>query len=491
MTRRGISVLSAILLSFSFLAGCSDKPEAPGETQAVPDPIPTVQEAETAAETEAPMPDDGLPEVDYGGYGFRIAYYIGETVTVEEEKGEALNDAVFRRNTALEDRFGIRLEGTDFADYTAATDAVKASVTAGTYDYDLSFLHMVSAAAAASSGYFYSIDLLDAVDPSRPWWDTDCVDAFTVAGHMRLLCGLPLPNAMLVSACLTFNKRLFSDYGKELPYGLVDEGEWTLDALYEITKDVTHDLNGDGEIREKDDFFGLTCTFLHSPYAFYYGAGGSIVTKDGEGTPILNGDLESNTAIYEKIYRIVIDNRANYDAAIEHWTDAYEAFYEGRALFCEASLSNFGSEEFRELEDDYGVVPMPKFDAEQPRYQSFVNGAACMAAVPASLEDPERTGILMEGMAVESYRYIRDALFEVTVKARSSRDEESTRMMDLVMENRAFDLGYSHMFDQSRVQFVRDLLISRSTDVASAFAKSERMMQKTLERILAGYEKSR
>ena len=118
MTRRGISVLSAILLSFSFLAGCSDKPEAPGETQAAPDPIPTVQEAETAAETEAPMPDDGLPEVDYGGYGFRIAYYIGETVTVEEEKGEALNDAIFRRNTALEDRFGIRLEGTDFADYT-------------------------------------------------------------------------------------------------------------------------------------------------------------------------------------------------------------------------------------------------------------------------------------------------------------------------------------------------------------------------------------
>lgn len=489
--KKTISAALAALLLLSAFASCSEgntdnaDPQTGSQSAVTPS-----ADIETEPETEDPGLIDNLPEVNYDGYAFRIAHFGGEDVNIEEETGEALNDAIFRRNQAVDERFGVHLEGVEYDDYNKATEAVKAAVTAGTNDFDAAFLHMVSASTAAPGGYFYSIDQLENVDPTKPWWDTDCVDAFTVAGHMKLLCGMPLPNAMLRSSCLAFNKNRFVDYGLEAPYSTVDAGEWTLDAMYELTKDTTSDLDGDGAITEANDFFGLTSWYLDSPYSFYYGAGGKIVTKDADGTPVLNLDLELNTRIYDEIYRVVRENNSNYHTDINTYSMAYDTFLEGRALFCEASLTHFKGEKWREMEDDYGVLPMPKLDTTQEKHMSFVNGAVSMLAVPMTIEDPVRTGILVEGLAVESYRNIRDALFEVTAKSKSARDEDSTRMMDLVMETRVFDLGYSHMYDQSLVNFVRDLLQRDSTDVASTIQKGEKPMAKRLEKIIEAYEKN-
>ena len=183
-------------------------------------------------------------------------------------------------------------------------------------------------------------------------------------------------------------------------------------------------------------------------------------------------------------------SNSNYHTDINTYSMAYDTFLEGRALFCEASLTHFKGEKWREMEDDYGVGPMPKLDTNQEKHMSFVNGAVSMLTVPMTIEDPERTGVLVEGLAVESYRNIREALFEVTAKSKSARDEDSTRMMDLVMETRVFDLGYSHMYDQSLVNFVRDLLQKDSTDVASTIQKGEKPMAKKLAKIIEAYEKN-
>ena len=485
--KRILTLILAALLVCLPLAACSERGEdgvpADAQNPAADGEIAEILETE---ETEVP---DNLPNVKYDGYTYHVASY-SEDIGVEEETGEVLNDALFRRDKAVEERFDILLEGVKYEDYNAATEAVKQAVTAGTNDFDCAFLHMVSASSAASNGYFYSLDLLDAVDPSKPWWDSDCVDAFTVAGHMKLICGMPLPNAMLRSSCLAFNKNRFDDYGIEYPYATVDAGEWTLDALYEVTKDMTRDLDGDGKIVETNDFFGLTSWYLDSPYSFYYGAGGKIVTKDADGVPVLNDDLDFNTAVYEKIYRVIYENQSNYHTDINTYSEAYKTFVQGRALFCEASLAHFKGEDFREMEDDYGVVPMPKYDTAQSQYMSFVNGAACMVAVPASVEDPVRTGVLLEGIASESWRSVREALFEITAKAKSARDADSTRMMDLVMENRVFDLGYSHLYDQGYVHFVRDLLSSGKTDVASTLQKNRKVMEKVLTKLIEAYEKN-
>lgn len=487
--KKFLCVLLTALMLLPAFAGCSEQNKESSDP-ASNGPAPTGSDP-AAAETEpeeTALPDN-LPEKKFDGYTFTASAH-SEQIGIEEETGEVLNDALFQRDLVVENRFDVRLVTEKFDDYTPALEALKRSVTAGTDDYDCGFIHMVAASSAASSGYFFSLDELGYIDPTKPWWDTDCVDAFTVAGHMKLLCGMLLPNAMLRSSCMVFNKNRFDDHGLEYPYSQVDAGEWTLDALYEITKDTTRDVNGDGEIKETDDFYGLTQWYLDSPYSFYYGAGGTIVTKDADGVPVLNADLEKNTAIYEKIYKVVIDNNSNYHTDIATYGRSYDVFTEGRALFCEASLSHLKGDNFREMEDDYGVLPIPKYDAGQSQYMSFVNGAVSMLVVPSVCPDPERTGILLEGLASESWRNVYDALFEITAKSKSARDPDSSRMMDLVMANRVFDLGYSHMYDQGWVQFVRDLLVKGSTDVASMWAKNEKIMNKMLNKVIEAYEKN-
>lgn len=63
----------------------------------------------TPAETDRSQVKDNLPEKDYGGDKFTILYrneWAYEFIA-DEENGDILNDAVFRRNRAVEDRFKV------------------------------------------------------------------------------------------------------------------------------------------------------------------------------------------------------------------------------------------------------------------------------------------------------------------------------------------------------------------------------------------------
>ena len=154
------------------------------------------------------------------------------------------------------------------------------------------------------------------------------------------------------------------------------------------------------------------------------------------------------------------------------------------------SLSGLREDRFRNMETDYGVVPSPKFDESQTEYYSFVNGAAAMLTVPSVLEDPERTGVILEAMGSETYRSVWDVLYEVTVKAKYMRDEQATGMINLIIENRGFDFGYAHMYDNNTMQFMRDLLVSGSKNVASTLEKGEKAMNAQLQKVVAAYQEN-
>ena len=65
-----------------------------------------------AAETEDPFPyTSHLPDADYEGFLFRV---MGEEMRdhyeSEEQTGEVINDAVYQRNMAVEEKYNIALE---------------------------------------------------------------------------------------------------------------------------------------------------------------------------------------------------------------------------------------------------------------------------------------------------------------------------------------------------------------------------------------------
>ena len=74
-----------------------------------------------------------------------------------------------------------------------------------------------------------------------------------------------------------FNKKIVSDLSLESPYDLVKSGEWTIDKFASMSRGISADLDGDGELDENDRY-GFACN-LYGSDCFLFGSDYSISKK--------------------------------------------------------------------------------------------------------------------------------------------------------------------------------------------------------------------
>ncbi len=303
----------------------------------------------------------------------------------------------------------------------------------------------------------------------------------TVHGRLYLAIGDISPTELLTSECMLFNKNLFNDNGIAYPYEEALAGKWTLDKFFEIADGRTTDLNGDGEIKVQDDLFSLTC-WSDYPAALLYGAGGDFSSFADDGTILLDIDQEKAVNIYNKIYAAIRGTNANYE--VDQHERSFSVFNEGRAFFCGITFQKI--ETFlREMEYDFGVLPNPKYDETQANYSTCVSGAGSMVIVPKSCTDPEFVGTMLEAMAAFSYDMITPDLINVLASTKNVRDPESSEIVQMIIRNRNFDTARMH--DITVDGYVEALLRANSTDVASHFAKNEKVWGKMMDKLNKSY----
>ena len=122
------------------------------------------------------------------------------------------------------------------------------------------------------------------------------------------------------------------------------------------------------------------------------------------------------------------------------------------------------------MDDDFGIIPYPKFD-EEDEYATVINGHAHLIVIPTTVEDVERTGAITEALCAYGSRDVIPAFYDVSLKTKYARDEESEDMMDLIKSSIVYDLGY---VSGSPLQSVgRDLAKATSHDFASFYASKE------------------
>lgn len=106
-----VILLQAVLFVFP---SCADNKQTPG----------TIETTAAAVSATEKVPDitDYLPETDFEGYTFTVAarenntYWPTLDVWAEAENGEPVNDAVFRRNSKIEEIYNldiVMLENSD------------------------------------------------------------------------------------------------------------------------------------------------------------------------------------------------------------------------------------------------------------------------------------------------------------------------------------------------------------------------------------------
>ena len=497
-----------LLLTLCFAAACGDGERPPENSGGDFEDIGTEAGGETdQTESKLSIPD-GLPERDFGGYTFNIlsrtaiADYCEHVkdLTAEEETGDVLYDAVYKRTRTVEGRFNMNVKVTaiDAKDETAPSKTFERSVLAGENTYDMIIDHQIYFARITTNGSLCNWYDIPYIDLGKPWWVEDATKNLTVFGKSFFALSDLSFNAIDYTYCMYFNKRLFADYAIESPYEKVRQKKWTIDYVMQITKDVYKDLNSDGKA-DGGDLYGYASNLLSAANTYLWAFDNPVAKPDAEGSfvPVLNN--EKTAAIIEKLYEfffetpgaIVIDSdkrRFKYDG---FWIDFHpRIFSDGRAalitgMFVDSIMN------LRGMDDDYGFLPYPMYDEKQGKYFTMLDGHGPLMGVPVNVSDPERTGIIIEAMSAEGYKQVSPVYYDIALKTKFARDEESAEMIDIIMEGRTFDFGYMYDDFIGGGFLIQNMFNTAkpSSNFASYFEKIEPKLQKQYDKISGIYAK--
>lgn len=445
MLKSTMALFLFVSLMLSVFTGCS-KISPDNQIDVTPGSTLAYEEVETEIERLYP----NLPEEKYNGDEIKIlgtgkaygsGYYQTTDVYVEAMNGEPLNDAIYERNRIIEEKYDIKISYSDSDD---VQNTVFKAVSAGDYLCDIAFGSWGNMVQLGSKKFLTDISAINYIDLTKPWWDQNVLKSTAIAKKVYYATG---ELSTLDNSCtrmVYFNKKMIEDYSLELPYMLVNDNTWTLDNYIKMAKSVYKDVNGDG-VSNEGDIFG---TFHEDGYYdfLFIGCNMDYVRLDDEGRPVITFLDDRTFSLTDKIFDFLYDEKACIDInKFKDTKDFTNKYAYARSLFTQDQLLfTIGGplviEEFRNMESDFGIVPLPKYDSKQTKYCTYVDAGTNMIGVPATTADPGRTGVIMEAMAAESMYVITPVYNEILLKRKYSRDNESEAMLDLINESRIFSL---------------------------------------------------
>jgi len=425
---------------------------------------------------------DNIEDEDMGGMQFKVIYrnnhYIKE-LFIEDETGENVEDAIYLRNKKIEERFNIKFM--PIAVISPEKDAAKA-VRSGDDAYDLVVTHMIELATSSLSKPYLEWNSIPTIDLSQRWFLQDAVKEMSVNNKLYVVPGEYCLSILYNSYCMYFNKSLAQNYGLDNPYKLVLDGCWTLDKLNEITKGLYQDVDNDGK-KSAGDFYGLVTNHWSAVVTYTYSSGMRIMQNNADG--ILE-NIVPNEKIYDnfaKIYDLIINNPGAFAG---DWGEDGTIYRANRAVFWNDLFS--AAKGLRTMEEDFGIIPYPKYDELQDRYYTMSDGGSSMMAIPNTIKDPDRVGKIVSALNAESWKTVVPQYYEVALKIKFTRDDESAQVLDMLLDGRTFDSGYIYDNWQGYAFYIQDLISQKNSGIASWFEKRKGSADKNLAKVLKSFD---
>ncbi|MBP3293153.1 MAG: hypothetical protein J6N32_05320, partial [Clostridia bacterium] len=162
-------------------------------------------------------------------------------------------------------------------------------------------------------------------------------------------------------------------------------------------------------------------------------------------------------------------------------------FRKGNLAFMDATVHN--SVTYRDMEDDFGIIPFPKY-TEDMEYRSCVEGGTNLFLVPITVSDLERSSIILEALASESYKNLIPQYYEIVLKTKHVRDPESSEIIDILRGSRVYDFGYYNMsigLDSIPVNLYQTY--GNGDNLVSFYQSKEKVAAKMLQKLMEKYDK--
>ena len=495
--------LLASLMLVATAVSCGNAGDATATTTAGGD-VTTVAggDATSPAETEPEGPatdangfilDDIPADLGYNGKTFTFLTWADvehEEFFVESQTGDVVNDAMFTRNQAVEERLGITLAEVSTkgnSDNNANFNTyIQTDLMSGAHEFQLICGYSLSVTSAAVNGYCY--DLLDEsceyLNFEQPWWPETLLEQATINNKLCFASGDISMNTLYMMYVCFVNTDLLEAHHLEDPAKLVLEGKWTYDKFIEMCGGIYEDLDGDGMKNDKDRFGYMTSGIHVDPW--FYGSGAVMALQNENGELQISETFASETVInsIDKINSLLYDtNDGIYTSSVLH----QKAFRDEQLLF----MMDRARVSFKVLAANenchYTIVPCPKYNEEQERYYTVMGNPFTLYAIPKDSQDPTMASAVMECFASESYRTTTPAVFEITLKLKYAQDDITGQMYDLIRQNVSFDIGRIFSSKLIGQGLFRNSISGNRNTWASDVKANLKPLQKKLEQLTAAF----
>ena len=494
--RKNICALLAFVLFLFLFLSC-----APAKTEEALDADSTANADESqdaASETPGEISDD-LPELNFNGEKVNILHrdygiWTAE-MYAEAQNGEVLNDAVYKRNMAVEERFNVTFNmipvrgAWDYKD--EFLKRIRNTVSAGDDEFDIIAGYAAYIVELTTSGnYLLNWREIPYMDFEKPYWNPEFVSEMTVNDRLFYITGDFALSTINAANVLFFNKNLWQAYAFEDPYAIVREGKWTLDKMTEITKQVSMDLDNNGKYDE-NDLYGYVTDTHNQVDAYVVSFDVPVSAKNEDGIPVYKVQEEKFSSAFLSLYEFTRETVSTFAGPLQPTaTDVYsmyrQIFEEERTLIIAEYLGN--AAEMRSYEFDFGILPFPKLDENQEKYKTMPQNGYTMFCTPVTVQNTEKVGAIMEAMSSESRKTVVPAFYEIALKTKYARDEESAEMIDIIREGISYNFAMEYVVPLGMPHLEWRLLISdKKNNIASSVEKKMSGWEKNLEKILIAY----
>lgn len=486
MMKRIICVVIALAL-FTSLFACSDSTKGGGsdtKESTTTDPNAGKSNLDIALEQQGNVNLEGMTfRILTPNPGSHFYYFSGATeneVFYEELGSEPLSNSIYMRNLEVSEKLGITIEPVWAGNTGDITAMVQQAVNAGDTDAFNVVLNRLDALVSnATNGLLLNYYNIDTMNLENKWWDKHIIDAFTMYGNkLYTLSGDINYYDDYAVEIVIFNHNICKDAGFDFPYKDVKEGTWTVDKMFTMAALGCSDLNGDGLFQENVDIVGIgenADCILH----FIYSYGLKMSETDENGVPEVVWANDQNTSVIDELYNYFSDstlvNISNSNATA--FNNSKEFFY----LDMLGTLANF-----RNMEDNFGILPMPKGDPSMDSYKAYVsNGWTTAYGIPSmfSNEQANKIGTVLECLSAASADHVTPALYDQLLQSKYIRDEESQEMLDYILDSKVYDWAGDLEWASSLRGVYQNILSKGSDSFASSMESIRRATTKSLEKL--------
>lgn len=513
--KKALAVIICIMLVVVSVTACGEQEEntPSAESKQTENSAPDVSEATSEESSEALFVPDIYSGRDYEGKTFTVfttgvgATPVSEFVynenLSEEQISTTVNEAIKARNDKIYETLGVEIKEVYYKSASRygkdTLDQIRNHISGALDDYSLYSVCLYDCATLATEGSLYNLLGIDTINTANPWWEQYFNDSLTIMGQLYFTIGDMAINSMGNVHVIFYNADLIEDLGLEDPINLANEGGWTIDKALEYSKALAVD-SAEPEGMDYKDEFGWGGQDSDA-YYLLYGTGVRPFTTDGS-EAVLSVNNETTINTIEKAKELMQGDwycRGNdyFNVTSTPMDLLQDAFEEGRCMFFSDSLVRAVS---FNMEDQFGILPLPKYNAEQEDYYALLStwssNAYCIA-LNLDEEEAEFAAAIMDVIGYYSWSELSDSVctnyYQKMMKNQKLVREDSEVMLDLIFSTVGCDLAGIFRIGElsgsrSLNSTLTDVVNGVHENFTSAYEKFEHIYQKDLESVMQFYK---